>query len=166
MSVNGKRKGSAFEREICKRLSLWVSDQKQEDCFWRSAISGGRATVAHKRGKRMAAQAGDISAVHELGIPLINKCLIECKAYQDINFMGILTKKGKLVEFWAEAKKQGRRYNKEPMLIVRQNQKPVFVCLTSKGRDLFGPIHRIIWVPLLNMNIYLLDDFLKQAVKP
>jgi len=42
----GKAKGASFERDICRRLSLWVSAGKQEDVFWRSAMSGGRSTVA------------------------------------------------------------------------------------------------------------------------
>ena len=36
-------KGSEFEREMCKCLSLWWTDSKRDDVFWRSAQSGGRA---------------------------------------------------------------------------------------------------------------------------
>jgi hypothetical protein len=48
----GKQKGSQFERDVCRELSLWVSHGKQEDVYWRSAMSGGRSTVAALKGAR------------------------------------------------------------------------------------------------------------------
>ena len=41
----GKEKGSSFERLVCKRMSMWLSKGERDDLFWRSAMSGGRATV-------------------------------------------------------------------------------------------------------------------------
>ena len=74
----GKAKGSAFEREVCKKLSLWITDGKMDDCLWRSAISGGRATIAHRKGK-VVRQGGDICAVSLEGHVLTNKWYIENK---------------------------------------------------------------------------------------
>lgn len=75
----GKNKGNAFERRICQKLSLWWSEGKREDIFWRSASSGGVATMRSKRGKTMAGQSGDISAIHESGMPLTRLCTVELK---------------------------------------------------------------------------------------
>ena len=46
----GKQKGGEYERTVCKKLSLWVSNGTRDDIFWRSAMSGGRATLQRKKG--------------------------------------------------------------------------------------------------------------------
>jgi hypothetical protein len=71
-----KAKGSSFERDICKRLSLWVSDGEEQDCFWRSAMSGGRSTVANRRGVKLNRQAGDITSTSPEGHALTDKFFI------------------------------------------------------------------------------------------
>ena len=75
----GKEKGSAYERAICKRLSLYVSKGKRDDLFWRSAMSGGRATLQAKKGKKAQAQAGDITSIAAEGNKLTSTFMIECK---------------------------------------------------------------------------------------
>src|SRR5580700_5183475 len=118
----GKQKGAAHERYICVELSRWMSAGAHDDLFWRSAMSGGRSTVAAKGGRRLAAQAGDISCIHAKGSPLTDKYYIECKSYRDLNFVGLLKRKGKLAEFWLETRKQAAHYSKLPLLIAKQNQ--------------------------------------------
>lgn len=119
----GKKKGSSFEREICKALSLWVSRGRREDLFWRSAMSGGRATVARKRGANLAAQAGDITATHEDGHALTNAWYVECKRYSDLEYASFMLKgTGKLAGFWTETVIQSLRHGKMPMLIAREDR--------------------------------------------
>jgi len=72
-------KGSAFEREICKKLSLWWSNNQSDDIFWRTAGSGARATTRRKSGKDTFGQAGDVQATDPVGQPLIDLCNIEIK---------------------------------------------------------------------------------------
>lgn len=78
-SGGGKRKGGAFEREIARELSKWWTHGEREDVFYRSASSGGRATVRTKVGKKSFGQYGDISANDPIGQPLLDLCTIECK---------------------------------------------------------------------------------------
>jgi hypothetical protein len=47
-------KGSSFEREIAKLLSLWWSEGMRDDVFYRSHASGGRFTMRRKSGKDTA----------------------------------------------------------------------------------------------------------------
>lgn len=164
-SGGGKAKGSQFEREVCKLLSLWLSQGKVEDVLWRSAMSGGRSTVAHAKGKRLAAQAGDISAIHPLGNEFISKFMVECKTYHDLQYVGLLSNRGHLVKFWLEAKHQARRYDKLPLLIAKQNQQPATVCLNRKGFALLGiePKYNVLTAHRLGMHIILLDTFLRTA---
>lgn len=130
----GKNKGSSFEREVCIMLSRWISGGSQDDIFWRSAMSGGRATVAHKRGgKRLSSQVGDISCIHPAGNRFGSAFGCECKHYADLEYKGILTRKGKLITFWNEISSQSQIHDKQPFLVCRQNRMPIHVCLGSEG---------------------------------
>lgn len=163
----GKRKGSAFERECCVKLSLWLSDGKVEDVLWRSASSGGRSTVALAKGKRLSAQAGDISCIHPLGARFIEKFFPECKDYADLNFVGLITGKGNLAAFWNEAKTQALNYEKWPILIAKQNRQPTIICLPWEGVVHLGLTEQVILDHyVLGMRIVLFDDLLKHAQKP
>lgn len=78
-------KGSAFEREFCKELSLWWTNKERDDVFWRSQTSGGRATSRRKKGMATAGQYGDVAATDAIGIPLIERVTIELKrGYKDV----------------------------------------------------------------------------------
>lgn len=73
------KKGSAFERHVCKQLSRWWSNGKRDDIFWRSSQSGGRATQRAKKGQRTFGSYGDVAAVDPCGQPLLNVFTIELK---------------------------------------------------------------------------------------
>jgi len=75
----GGQKGSGFEREICKKLSLWWTDNKSDCVFWRSSQSGGRATQRTKKGQKTFGSYGDIAAVDPIGQPLMQMFTIELK---------------------------------------------------------------------------------------
>src|SRR5688572_3527363 len=72
-------KGSAFERSICRQLSLWWSGGKHDDLFWRSATSGARATTRAKSGKRTAGHCGDVVATDSSAQPFISFFTVELK---------------------------------------------------------------------------------------
>ena len=160
----GKAKGAQFERDVCRDLSLWVSEGKQEDIFWRSAMSGGRSTIAAKRGKRLAAQAGDISCIHEMGMKFAAKFLIECKFYADLQYGGLMTGKGHLVEFWQETVTEAVRCEKFPLLIAKQNRISPMACLGSDGARLLGIEYRALLIaPKQGLHIIPWHEFLAKA---
>lgn len=74
-----KGKGSAYERKICKQLSMWWTDGERDDVFWRSSNSGGRAKVRSRQGKGTHGQYGDITATDPIGEPLLQAFTIELK---------------------------------------------------------------------------------------
>lgn len=76
---SGHRKGSNFERHICKQLSHWWTGGERDDVFWRSSQSGGRATQRAKSGKKTYGSYGDIAAVDPIGEPLMRLFTIELK---------------------------------------------------------------------------------------
>lgn len=72
-------KGSKFERDVCKQLSLWWTDNKRDDIFWRTSGSGARAKTRSKKGNSTFGQYGDVQATDPIGQPLIDLCTIEIK---------------------------------------------------------------------------------------
>ena len=132
----GKQKGAVFEREICKDLSLWISKGQYEDVFWRSSISGGRATILQKKGRRADAQMGDITAIRPIGRRLLNHFVVEAKFYRDLMMWGLLkgdTKTG-ICAFWNKLKTDLFLDGRHPMLIARQNQQSPYVLLDEFGK--------------------------------
>ena len=166
-SGGGKQKGSQFEREICKKLSLWVSNNRQEDVFWRSAMSGGRSTVAWSKGVKLGNQVGDISSISPLGTTFTSMFVAECKFYSDLNILGLLTGTGNLIKFWAEVRRQGKLHNKMPFLIAKQNRLPVFLCLNLGAVLVFSlKGNHLLHAPKYNLYLYDFDKFLKEVQPP
>ena len=137
----GKKKGSQFEREVCKALSLWVTNGKRGDVFWRSAMSGGRATMFSD-----VRQCGDICAVAPEGVPLTDHYFIECKAYRDLQIeRWLVTGRGKLADFWQETKDQAKIHKREPLLIFRQNGLPImFLSFKQYSSIRNAPVNTIV----------------------
>lgn len=163
----GKSKGSSFEREICVSLSKWVSSNVHEDLYWRSSMSGGRATVGHKKGKLHSAQVGDISCIHPMGHRLTDGFAIECKFYSSLTFEGLFTGKGKLIKFWDEIKKQSKTHNKRPIMFARQNRMQTMVCLDIDGRRLLEVPYKEMLLVSVRHNIHIIEaERFFKVVKP
>ncbi len=143
-SGGGKSKGSQFEREVCKKLSNWISYDLRDDLFWRSAMSGGRATVGMKKGIVRSNQAGDITSIDPLGQKLIDTFVIECKFYKNIQLHSLLfgtPKNNSIFEFWRVLNEKASELEKDPMLIIKQNGMPTLLGISTyaqkdKGRNL------------------------------
>jgi len=165
----GKQKGSAFERKVCKQLSLWVSNGESEDLFWRSAMSGGRATVGARKGKHHVRHAGDISATSPEGHLLTDQWYVECKAYRNLRIGSAFLKgAGPLIGFWDTAVLEAGRYDKLPMLIAKQNQTPVFVLIPASRnhftRARIATFHEM-GCDVLDFKRMLADRFTASAVR-
>jgi hypothetical protein len=135
-SAGSKNKGSAFERQVCRKLSLLVSEGKRTDCFWRSAMSGGRARLQFNKDLFInQTQSGDISSISELGFWLINTYTIEVKHYKDLQLAsGFLNESGFLYTFWKNLRDDCRATGKLPLMIAKQNNRPT-IMLTLPRRS-------------------------------
>jgi hypothetical protein len=132
----GKQKGSGFERELCVQLSLWITGGTHKDALWRSAMSGGRATVA----RGAVRQAGDICAVAAEGHSLTDRFYIEAKFYRDLAMPAFfLDGTGTLAKFWNKTVTEAAKYKREPLLIAKQNQYPAMAIM---DRDALGLLTR------------------------
>lgn len=157
----GKAKGGAFEREVCRTLSLYTSNGRRDDLFWRSAMSGGRATLKERKGQRATAQAGDISAIDPAGHVLTDHFLVECKFYKDLNllsFFGVPASGrsgGVLSKFWQDTVDKANTNAKHPLLIAKQNGRPplLFVWQHTLAGVAGDIVHRVGPVLLVCRNL-------------
>jgi hypothetical protein len=131
--VNSNEKGARFERKTCVALSLWVSNDTRDDLFWRSAMSGGRATLASRVGRRpRKAQCGDISSLDEWGRPFLDRYFLECKFYEDLRmYSAFWDTEGLLQELWDKPLAEALAHDKTPLTIAKQNRKPELVFGTA-----------------------------------
>ncbi len=137
--MNGHSKGAEWERKICESLSLWVTDHTRTDCFWRSATSGGRATLAAKRkgGKKFDAQVGDITAIHERGHLLMQLFKVEAKCWKSLCLEQVLFgKKGFIEEIWYKPLREAAAASCDPLCILKQNRQPPIVLTTRDGEEI------------------------------
>lgn len=138
------KKGSAFEREVCKQLSKWWTNDERDDVFWRSSQSGGRATERTKKGMRTYGSYGDIAAVDPIGGPLLKLFTIELKCGSTYSTPGDLLdfKEQNHRHRWMKCLLQTIRSSREAgsvgwMLICRRNfRRPMLYIDRSSARAL------------------------------
>lgn len=184
------KKGSGFERSFCKELSLWWSNGKWDDVFWRTSQSGGRATTRFKKGLRTADSYGDVMAIREEGKPLTKTTFLELKR-------GYTGKKGKrsirwistldlidanrnlktepvLISWWKEARKKCKESGRKRTFIVfRRDRKTACIVMSRKtfkflekknGLLMCPPYYAWSWISLRPINdimIIRIEDFFK-----
>lgn len=166
-SGGGKRKGAAFEREVCVSLSRWLtsaSNNKRDDIFWRSAMSGGRSTVAKRQNKTLANQAGDLSAIDPLGHKFIDKFIVECKHLRSLGLESAIKGHGVLPDIWAKLGGQEIDYGKDAFLVMKQNNWPILLGLHPATFDHYcgKHINALVSYPRLKLNIYYFDEWLSK----
>ena len=134
----GGTKGSEFEREICKKLSLWWTQDNSEgpkdNIFWRTAGSGARATQRNKKGLDSNMFSGDIGLLDSKGEDFLKCCVIEIKRgyslqFDLLNYLDGTKSEGILFKFWDKIYNDGDKLNKEPLLIFRRDRKNVCIVL-------------------------------------
>ncbi len=128
--MNFNQKGADFEREQTRKISLWLSDGKDQDLLWRSSQSGGRVTA----GKVKGAQYGDLwyqKYTKESERFLTTFCT-ELKFYKGIDILKAwLNDKDDFNQWWLKCVKESRLNNVHPLLIVKTNRQPVIMCFES-----------------------------------
>jgi hypothetical protein len=129
----GKRKGSSFERDICRYLTKWMSGKEEPILVWRTALSGGMLKV--KGYKAQMTQAGDICSIAPESQWFFEKFSVECKAgYSSVNPLKYFkhTKTNQLEQFWNQATHDASLAKKHPLVIFKQLGGLVVLCLETK----------------------------------
>jgi len=138
-------KGDSFERELCRYISLWWTEGKDPDVFWRNP------TRKTKKGKGKH-QLGDLKADKTVGEPLISLFNIEFKSGYSVNKSrkGVrnvpwdllelidysenqkdLSKKT-LMRFWNQCCEDSRISGRKPLLIFKRDYHQPVVCIEDE----------------------------------
>ncbi len=136
--ANGKSKGNEFERSISKIFSNWWTNHERDDVFWRTQNSGGRFTNRSHKGLKTHNQGGDICSVHPDGELFSSLFFVECKNYKNIGLWTLVTKKGLLSVWWYKALSDSAKDCKIPLLVVKENNKPIIIFFPSKFLHIFN----------------------------
>jgi hypothetical protein len=139
-------KGAKFERDICKRLSRWWTNNKRDDVFRRSATSGGTATQRAKSGKKTFGQYGDIAIADPIGQPLLDLCAIELKTgYSTYSPMDMIDRMEchhpKYEKFFLQAIQQWNQSDSVFwLLIARRSGRRIMVYMPYRLYDRWDPL--------------------------
>lgn len=165
MASLSKQKGAQFEREVCRMLSEWLGAPKGEVWFWRSAMSGGRATLGIAKKELRSTQAGDISGLHGHACAFLNHFVVECKHVRSLTLERLVFNgSGLLDSFWKQVEDEAARQGKQPFLVMKQNGRPVLLGTTINGSNLLNVMMQpCVAFPRLSLDIYELNAFLERA---
>lgn len=122
----GKAKGSSFEREVGKKLSLWLTAGTDATQLIRSVLSGGWSR-GHKAPSGFR-QVGDLAPNGPAGEEFRSKFAVECKHRRSIDLYGLWTKSDTaddLKGWWFKLCHDSEAAAVTPMLIWRQNGRPI-----------------------------------------
>lgn len=160
---SSKAKGNNFERDIARKLSLWIN-KEDKNIFWRTDSSGGRFTALNKRNsaESLPLQGGDIVHRKEEGFPLIKNFHIELKTgYQRIrrekngegkrtsywDLLDILDGKSSVpifIKFWEQTIRGAAITKRFPILIFRRLNRETVICFPfdffKEFVELFGEV--------------------------
>lgn len=136
-------KGQQFERDVCVLLSRWWTGGENDSVFWRTANSGGRATVRGKKGKTTRGQYGDICATDPIGQPFIDLFNVEIKrGYSRHTFADILDCPSngampKYLEWFVKAQKTSEEAGTYSWLLIakRDRREPLIFVPFQEDRD-------------------------------
>lgn len=115
---NGKSKGSSYEREVAKVLTIWVNGIERPYCFWRSPSSGALQTIADSMDA-----SGDLIALRPEGKFMMDRFSVELKTgYPDSDFMKHFkdNKNNTIEDFWKQCVRDARKAKRWAMLIFKK----------------------------------------------
>lgn len=159
---NSKEKGNRYEREIARKLSVWISEGRNRNLLWRSDSSGARATTSKEK---LSNQAGDIAPDSKEGYDFIDKFYVECKHYKNIGLENLIWRSNKqenVLTWWRRYTKEADKYNKILLLICKQNNKPDLLFVTKQFIDLFEIDNEDITLRMSNMYVMFLNELVRK----
>jgi hypothetical protein len=168
-------KGSQFERDLCRTLSLWWSRDEHDDLFWRTSQSGGRATVRGRKGKTTTGHCGDIGATDAQGAPLLQVVSIEAKrGYPTDTFQDIIdwkpgAKKPVYLAWAKQASAAAKLASSLTWMVIHRRDRRKEVVLAPA--ELFGTlidvascfVYGTMYDPVNGLGVCSLDQFLEDV---
>lgn len=139
-------KGESFERDMCRFLSLWWTEGKHNDVFWRSRVRATRRSPDAKH------QLGDIKADSPEGEGLMKVFNIELKTGYSVGKKGKTVKnvpwdlldlidyrkgsedleKKQIIKFWRQTVTDAEISERIPLLIFSRDYHQPVVCISNR----------------------------------
>lgn len=137
----GKSKGSAYERDFCKRLSLWFTGGKNAKAFWRSPSSGAMATQSAGKDCVKFTQ-GDVIGCSPEAVELMENVTIELKRGYKYDFIDLVAKNfvnSCLMKFYTQLNEEMHSGSSEfGFLVLKQDRKSEVVVMPE---DTFAALY-------------------------
>lgn len=166
--ANGKAKGSGYERDICKMLTVWLTGKDKPYVWWRSPSSGALATITAQNPNL----TGDIISVLPEGGFLTDVFSIEIKVgYPKSSFNKFFSnaKNNEIEMFWKQATTDAGKSKKEPMLVYKKDRKEPLVFIREYVKNKFPSLEELNYFILKfgdeRVSVFNTDDFFTK-VKP
>ncbi len=122
----GKSKGNSFENKTGRGLSLWLTEDADKTQLIPSRLSGGWQDAA-------ARHAGDLAANGPVGERFRQHFVVECKHRKTELLWTMYNVLGENVQgWWVKLCGEATEFDLLPMLVCKQNHRPVLVGLPSK----------------------------------
>lgn len=153
-------KGQEFERTLCKKLSLWWSNGKADDWFWRTSGSGSRATMRRKNNKIKEEDFGDIKSDHPETKAFCDLFVFEAKTgyckkkkvsskkdgsitskevlWSLLDMLDSNQKESQFITFWKQVERDASIVNKIPLLIFRRPQRKPCIAMRKLTFDMIA----------------------------
>ena len=132
--VNGKAKGSGFERVIAKLLSEKLAPFKFTRSQSSGAIVGGKNWST--KGQIFSKEAltlfvGDVVPTNESEVGKTFRFTVECKSYGDAERMESLFSNSSIYLWVNEAIDDAKKLNKDPIAVFKWKQTPIYAAFPS-----------------------------------
>jgi hypothetical protein len=124
MGVNGKNKGSSWEREVVRIFK----ELYKHDGFERNAFSGSLYGGSNRFRMSGKDKSHTGSVVGDIIVPSAFPMTLECKAYKELDFHNIIQGSSKVLDEWIrQAEEDSKSVEKDFVLIIKINNKGIFV---------------------------------------
>lgn len=161
---NSKRKGNVMEREIAKKLSLYLTDGKEENAVWRTSSSGAMATTSFKKGKSsigLKNQVGDLNQTipkghYEKLDHFFDSFFVETKFLKSLDLTPNYTKE--FQKIMSQLLREKQESGKNIFFVLKRNQREVLVIsdMASLTEMKLSFLYENQY-----FNVYYFEDFLK-----
>ena len=152
MGKREKNKGSRFERQFCRLLSLAWSEGRDDSVFWR------RATFKQKG--RMFQFCGDVVQINTSDYPRCY-CTFELKSRKDFRIEDFLTGVTSGIVSWWHQTVSETPVNSTPVLVAHRSHGPTLVVTPSKCEL---KAWMLVALEEAHLYVYKLEDFLNQCL--
>lgn len=128
--INSKQKGKSGERELCLILDKRFGEGKR--IFFPTPSSGAWGGGQNRELREDMSWEQKITLVSDIMTPVDFKYVIEHKFYKNVSFYDLFNPSSNLNDWIDQVESDAAFVGKEPLLVVKTNNKPRFLFVKEK----------------------------------